>query len=285
MAFVYNPVNLSSENLPLISIITPSYNQGIFIEETIKSVLMQQYLNIEYIVVDGKSNDNTIEILNSYNSDPRFKFICEKDLGQADAINKGWGMCRGEIVAWLCSDDVYCDPLLFDKIIKIFQAHKNVSVVHGRCIFIDAEGKYKYTTSLKELKLDSLMKGINPIYQPSTFIRKNAIDSVGQLRTDLDYLMDFEYWIRLAKNSHEFLAFDMVMAKYRVWENSKTSSSTNNFDKELVQILQMYESIHTERVRRQFEIKRSLSFITNLKRDYEWKFPIIRKILDQFRLN
>jgi glycosyltransferase involved in cell wall biosynthesis len=285
MSIISTSVNSFNNNPPLISIVTPSYNQGMFIKETIESVLTQQYPNIEYVIVDGKSNDNTIEILNSYDSDPRFKFICEEDLGQADAINKGWRICKGEIVAWLCSDDVYCDPFLFERVVNIFQANKNVSIVHGRCIFIDADGEYKYTTSLKRLELKSLMKGINPIYQPSTFIRKSAIDSVGQLRTDLDYLMDFEYWLRLAKNGHEFLASDMVMAKYRVWENSKTSSNTNNFDQELIEILQMYDSVHTERVRRQFELKRKFGFFTKLKRDYEWRFPIIRKILDQLRLN
>jgi glycosyltransferase involved in cell wall biosynthesis len=286
MTCVSNTIDLTNnDDLPLVSIVTPSFNQGAFIDETIKSVLTQKYPNIEYVVVDAESSDNTLDVLKSYNSDSRFRFVCEKDSGQADAINKGWSMCKGEIVSWLCSDDVYCDPLLFDQVIRIFQEHKNISVVHGRSIFIDEGGSYKYTTSLKEMNLDALMKGINPIYQPSTFIRRSAVDSIGQLRTDLNYLMDFEYWLRLATNGHEFMASDMVMSKYRVWANSKTSLSTGKFDQELVQILQMYGSPHVERVKRQFEIKNKFGFLMKIKHDYEWKFPIIRKILDQLRLN
>src|SRR4051794_35419687 len=93
---------------PLVSIVTPSYNQGQFIRETIDSVLSQDYPNLEYWVIDAASTDQTLDVLRDYERDPRFHWISEADRGQSDAINKGWNRCQGSILAWLCSDDLYC---------------------------------------------------------------------------------------------------------------------------------------------------------------------------------
>ena len=109
-------------SLPLVSIITPSYNQGRFIRQTIESVLNQKYPNIEYIIVDGGSSDNTLEIIKEYEG--KIKWISEKDNGQSDAINKGFSMANGEIIAWLNSDDIYLEdaiqkPSIFSRPIRI----------------------------------------------------------------------------------------------------------------------------------------------------------------------
>jgi len=124
---------------PKISIITPSYNQGEFIEETIRSVLLQGYPNLEYIVIDGGSTDNTVQILQKY--EPFLKYISEPDKGQADAINKGLRMATGEIVAYLNSDDVYIQGT-FLKIVKIFESRKDIFMVFGDIIHIDKKSKF-----------------------------------------------------------------------------------------------------------------------------------------------
>src|SRR5260221_9891758 len=126
---------------PLVSIVTPSYNQGKFIRETIESVLTQDYANIEYWVIDGGSTDETLGILQQYENDPRFHWISEPDKGQSDAINKGWSRCRGEIVAWLCSDDVYVEHAIKLQVSYLVD-HPEIGAVYGDVIYVDSEGKF-----------------------------------------------------------------------------------------------------------------------------------------------
>ena len=179
---------------PLVSIITPSFNQGQFIEETILSVLNQGYPHIEYIVIDGGSTDGTLDILQKYKD--RLTCISGPDGGQSDAINKGWRKAQGEIMAWLNSDDRYC-PGAIRKVVEVFKAQPEVDVVYGDNYVIDAHGEIIYRMKACPATIEDLLC-FRIIHQPAVFLRKRVINKIGYLNTDLHYLMDHEYWIRAA---------------------------------------------------------------------------------------
>lgn len=192
---------------PLVSIITPSLNQGQFIEETILSVLNQDYPNIEYLVMDGGSTDNTLDILKKYEG--RLTYVSEKDAGQSDAINNGWRKARGEIVAWLNSDDTYC-PGAVRKAVEGFERHPEAGIVYGDCYGINAEGTIIRRLRLPDIDLSALLC-YTIIHQPAVFIRKSVTEAVGLLDTRLQGLMDHDLWIRSAfqfpfHHVREFLA-------------------------------------------------------------------------------
>jgi glycosyltransferase involved in cell wall biosynthesis len=202
---------------PLVSIITPSYNQGKFIEETIRSVLSQDYPNIEYIVVDGGSTDNTLEILKKYEG--RLRWISEKDRGQSDAINKGFGMAKGEILAWLNSDDTYL-PGAITKVVDFLDAHPRTRVVYGRSYYTDIEGKAigEYPVGPFDYRRLAVF---NFISQPSVFFRRSAWNAVKWIDESLNYTMDYDLWIRMAKGG----GFDYIedfLSTYRLHVESKT---------------------------------------------------------------
>lgn len=188
--------------IPKISIITPTLNQAKFIESTIKSVQEQDYSNLEHIIVDGGSTDETLSILERYEG--KIRWISEKDKGQADAVNKGFRKATGEIIGWLNSDDLYL-PCTLWKVARFFQDHPEVNWLYGGCRIIDEEGREirKWITQYKNLlrRRFSYKKLLleNFISQPSVFFRRNVIDAVGLLDVNRFYVMDYEYWLRLAR--------------------------------------------------------------------------------------
>jgi len=164
-------------NLPLVTIVTPSLNQGRFIEETILSVLNQDYPNIEYLIVDGGSTDSTLGILKKYSD--RLTWISEQDSGQSNAINKGFKMANGEIVAWLNSDDLY-EPGAVIKAVACFTAMQEVMLVYGGANFINEDGKIiaKFEHS-RPHDLWVLVNELDYVLPPTAFIRKSALEVVG----------------------------------------------------------------------------------------------------------
>lgn len=206
---------------PLVTVVTPSFNQGRFIRETIDSVLNQDYPNVEYIVVDGDSTDDTPAIVRPYLN--RLTFISEPDFGQSHAINKGFAMARGSIVAWLNSDDIYM-PGAISAAVDAFQWHRNAAVVYGEGYQIDEEGNIKqcfpYTQHFDRWKL---VNASDYILQQATFFRKSALEAVGPLREDLNYVMDWELLIRLAKR-FEFVRLENFLGALREYEAAKTST-------------------------------------------------------------
>lgn len=180
-----------------ISIVTPSYNQGGFIERTIQSVLAQDYLNLEYIIIDGGSTDDTVDIIKKYDNRIAY-WVSEPDKGQADAINKGFKMATGGIVAWLNSDDTY-EPEAVKTISEVFKCPE-IDLIYGDCNIVDKEdkiigkmdgGDFRYKKNLFNL--------ICTIPQPATFFRRKILNEIGYLDTSLNLSMDFEYWIRASK--------------------------------------------------------------------------------------
>lgn len=213
-----------------ISIITPSYNQARFIERTIQSVLNQDYKNVEYIVMDGGSDDGTLEILKKY--DGKIIWKSEKDNGQSDAINKGLRMATGDIVAYLNSDDTY-EPGALKKIADFFEnppaGGPDKKWAFGKCRIINENDQEirKSITFYKNIFLKRYSYGKllaeNFICQPAVFWKKELLDEIGYFNDQEHFCMDYEYWLRIGK-MYEPGFIDDYLANFRYYANSKSGS-------------------------------------------------------------
>ena len=228
-------VKYEHDEMPLVSIITPSYNQGPFIRETIESVLNQDYPNIEYIVMDGGSTDETVEILKSYGS--RINWKSEKDDGQADAVNKGIGIAKGSIIGWLNSDDTYL-PGAVSRIVEYLKSHPNTDLVYGEGYYIDKESNVteRYLTE----KFDkSRLAEQCIICQPTAFFTKKIIEEAQYLNKDLQLCMDYELWIRIAQIGKISYIPDYI-ATSRMYEENKTLSRRQEVYSEICNVIKKY---------------------------------------------
>lgn len=214
--------------LPLISIVTPSYNQAQFIRATIDSVLSQDYPNIEYFVIDGGSTDGTLEILKSYGK--KFTWVSEKDAGQTDAINKGLRMAKGDVLAYLNSDDIYLPGTL--KKVGEYYARTSADWITGDCLTIDEQGKPSKSNWLISGYKRFLMAIYSPLTlriadsmlpQPSTFWSRKAWSKVGEFNPKYHYVMDYDYWLRMSKY---FKPQDLKvpLSGFRFQDNSKSQT-------------------------------------------------------------
>jgi len=222
--------------LPKISIITPSFNQGQFLEETIASVLDQQYPNLEYIIVDGGSTDNSVSIIKKYESKINY-WVSEKDSGQSEAINKGFSRASGEIVSWLCSDDLYL-PGTLNKVAELFTANPDAVMIHGRSILFDERGKETIKGADKE-ELDLRYFTVIPFPQPSSFFRKKLISEQGLLREDLHFAMDYDLLVRAALG-YKIIPVEDIFSRYRLHKDSKTTSQIKSFAKEWIKVFSKF---------------------------------------------
>ncbi len=215
---------------PKISIITPSYNQGQFIEETILSVINQNYPDLEYIIIDGGSTDNTLDIIKKYEKYITY-WISEPDSGQSDAINKGLKIASGEIVNWLNSDDYY-EPNILTKVAKEFE-NNNINIVSGRGRLFQLNQTVGYTKGV-DIYPYNLAKTIGWLRmdQPETFYRSSAIKKMGHLNTSLNYLMDRDWWLKylLIYGVNGISSISDVLVNFRLHEDSKTISQKEGFD-------------------------------------------------------
>lgn len=214
-------------NWPKISIITPSYNQGQFIEETIRSVIMQNYPNLEYIIIDGGSTDNTVEIIKKYESWITY-WISERDHGQSEAINKGFRKCTGDIIYWLNSDDCLKQKALYHVALNYNKGYK---IIHGKVDFTDKDGNLIRILNHKTFSHKSLLKPWVSTYVPSQsgiFFASSLICEDWLVREDLNFCMDYELWLRISDKANVFHIGNRL-ATYRLHDTSKTGES-NNFD-------------------------------------------------------
>lgn len=186
---------MASNSLPLVSIITPSYNQAAYLENTIQSVLAQDYPNIEYIVVDGASTDSSPEIIKRYSSQLAY-WVSEKDLGQADAINKGIEKAHGKYITWLNSDDIYL-PGAVSQAVHHLQKNPSLGFVYGDAISIDVDGRPLNRLSFAEWGLEELVR-FRIICQPAVFMRRDILEQAGRLELGYHFLLDHQLWIKLA---------------------------------------------------------------------------------------
>lgn len=212
---------------PRISIVTPSYNQGQFIEETIRSVLLQGYPNLEYIIIDGGSTDNSVEIIKKY--EPWLAYwVSEKDRGQSHAINKGWERATGEIYAYLCSDDFYF-PDSLHKIALAFSSSVDFGIVVGGIASADENsyiGKVRNPKLPMSAPVDLTL--LDPdswnLPQASAFFSKKILSEIGMwVREDLHYTMDRELFYRAVRKSN-LIILEQALATFRHHPNSKTTA-------------------------------------------------------------
>lgn len=183
--------------LPTVSIVVPSYNQGKFIQETIDSILNQNYRPIEIYVVDGASTDETLDVLNSYEHVPELTWISEPDKGVVDAVNKGFLQVQGDIVGIQSSDDVYL-PGAITQIVQAFLQDKALGLVYGDTIKVDADGKELLKQSVAPYTLENFLLGRTWIPQPSAFFRRDLLDICGGWDDRVSYAADTDLWLRMA---------------------------------------------------------------------------------------
>ena len=222
-----NRMNGGSE-WPRVSVVTPSFNQGAFLEETIRSVLLQGYPDLEYIVIDGGSTDNSVEIIRKY--EPWLVYwVSEKDRGQSDAINKGFKRVTGDIIAWLNSDDYY-EQGVFRRVIQEFLTNSGHTVVMGNARAFGMGREYIREETEPQLYpllfhcplVQRKMPNVMPC-QPAMFFRRKVVDTLGPLDIHLVYSMDYDYWIRALVEGFRFHHVSQTWAHYRFHPQSKGS--------------------------------------------------------------
>jgi len=230
-------------DLPLVSIVTPCFNQGRYIEKTILSVLEQHYPNIEYILMDGSSGDESLDVIQKYSA--RLSYWESKpDRGQADAINKGLQRAKGQILGWLNSDDILL-PSTVRTIIETFCVRPEVDVIYGRLERIDASGQVVPTPILPKDRITfgkEYVIGECVVNQPGCFWRREIMEKVGLLDERLVYSMDYDYWIRMALAGAKFHKLPQVVARFRLSESSKTATQSAAMAREQLGVLEKYLS-------------------------------------------
>lgn len=212
-----------------ITVVTPSYNQGKYIKRTIESVLTQGIEDLEYIVMDGGSTDETVDILKTYGD--RIIWKSEKDKGQTDAVNKGIRMASGDIIGWLNSDDIYY-PGAIAKVMEVFEKHPEINVVYGNANHIREDDSFIEEYYTEDFNYERL-KDICFICQPSLFFRKEMVDKYGYLDDRLQYCMDYDYWLRLGKGE-KFYRLNELIAGSRLYDDNKTLGARRKVHEEML---------------------------------------------------
>ena len=219
---------------PRVSIVTPSYNQAQFLEETIRSVLLQGYPDLEYFVMDGGSTDESAQIIQKY--EPWLAgWVSEKDNGQADAINKGVAQSEGEIIGWLNSDDLYCSDAI-RIVVNYFNAHPEVDMIYGSIDRVDSNGRFIRQVVPLDYSFKKLLSNQLVIPQPATFFRRNCFENVGGLDASFFHAMDFNLWVKIGMN-YSTHRVEHVLARFRTHADAKSVAYSYTVGPELLKTL------------------------------------------------
>ena len=223
---------------PLISIVTPSFNQAHYLEATIQSVLSQGYAPIEYILIDGASTDGSVDIIRKHKD--RFAYwVSEKDNGQAEAINKGLVRAKGEIVAWLNSDDYYL-PNTISEVVKAFEENPDILMVYGDVLAVDEQGQTINVLKYRQLSFEDLLC-FQIVGQPSVFFRRAALEKAGLLDASLHFLLDHHLWMRIAQQG-KILHVPQTWSAARYHAEAKNRAKAAQFGREAFRILDWVKS-------------------------------------------
>lgn len=226
---------IAMRQTPLVSIITPSYNQARFLPETIQSVLSQDYPDKEYLIVDGGSTDGSLDIIQQHASQLAW-WISEPDQGQTDALNKGFAHAKGEIFAWLNSDDTY-QPDAISQAVQLLLAHPEVSMVYGDANLIDEKGSIIGRFPARQTDLQRLLRGSVHIPQQTTFFWARLWKQVGPLDPTFHFAMDYDLWVRLAKLA-PLLYVPHLLANFRLHGEGKSVTMDDRCYPEMIRVYQ-----------------------------------------------
>ncbi|NOH00680.1 MAG: glycosyltransferase [Chloroflexi bacterium] len=236
-------------SLPLVSIVTPSFNQAHFLEATIRSVLEQDYPNIEYIVIDGGSTDGSVDVIKKYASafaqtavpgGERLRrsihyWVSEPDKGQTDAINKGFAKAAGEILAWLNSDDTY-NPNAVSEAVNFLAANPDVAMVYADCNFINEDGRVIGKFASRQTDYQKLRRGYVHIPQQTMFFRAKYWKELGPLDPTFYFAMDYDLWVRIARRAPIKYLPGRTWANFRIHTSSKTHINDERGWKEMLRV-------------------------------------------------
>lgn len=276
--------SIMNSELPMISIVIPSFNQGIFIENTLKSIIGQSYKNYEIIVMDGGSSDQTVEILKKYDKYIKY-WVSEPDQGQADAIKKGFNLASGNVFSWLNSDDIYLPETL--QIIADTFKNNLADIVYGNKLIIDQDNKVIahriLTKFLPPPILQNYKYGGFGIYQPAAFWSREIYFKSGGVDSSFKFCMDNDLFISFVVSSARFFYVNQFLAGFRIHGSSKTSVLRNVAAEELIQIEKRY-NIDSKSIR--CRLRRStnrLYRVLMLLLAGHFGYIIYKKYFDQFK--
>lgn len=223
-----------NSNNPLVTIVTPSFNQARYLEDTIRSVLEQDYPQLEYIIIDGASTDGSVDLIRKY-ADRLAWWVSEKDSGQAEAINKGLARATGEIVAWLNSDDSYL-PGAVSAAVSAFNENPDAVLVYGNMLAVDEHGETLNVLRYDQLNLEDLVC-FQIIGQPAVFFRRETLEKAGSLDASYHFLLDHHLWLRIALQGR-MLHVDEIWAAARYHAEAKNRARAAEFGREAFRILE-----------------------------------------------
>jgi glycosyltransferase involved in cell wall biosynthesis len=252
---------------PRVSVVTPSYNQAEFIEQTIRSVLLQGYPDLEYIIIDGGSTDGSLEIIGKY--EPWLAYwVSEPDRGQTDAINKGWARATGEVLAYINSDDYYLERAVAAAV-EGFRTNPRAGMVYGTAIVVDETGKELRVWEARPFDLKVMLTEGSIVPQPATFFSRNALKRVGYLDEQWHMIMDYELCIRIGMRFPAVFV-PGVLARFRDHSHSKTRT---RFEATATELIHFVASFSPEQVSAQD--LRVIKRATASRVYYEWSLAYV----------
>jgi glycosyltransferase involved in cell wall biosynthesis len=220
--------------MPLVSIVTPSFNQARYLESTIRSMLGQEYPRLEYIIVDGGSTDGSVEVIKKYEGQLAW-WVSEKDRGQTDAINKGFLQAGGEIFAWLNSDDTY-EPGAVGEAVRFLIEHPEVAMVYSDCNYIDEEGRVIGRFPAAQTDYRRLRQGYVHIPQQTMFFRAHYWKELGPLDPSFYFAMDYDLWTRIAARAPLRYIPGQTWANFRLHGTGKTMAADDRCWPEMLRV-------------------------------------------------
>jgi len=231
---------LGTVDWPRITVVTPSYNQGQFLEATIRSILLQGYPNLEYMIIDGGSTDNSVEIIQKYDKFLAY-WVSESDRGQTHAINKGFRRATGALIAWQNSDDFYSPHALFAAAKAVLEFPEK-SVLHGYVNFVDEDGKFQFAQGVGDFEFEKMLPWAC-LFNQSTFFQRNIFEDGYFLNESRQHLMDYDFFWRLALSRYSFQYVPDLVGNQRLHAQAKGSTQGDVADREFLEI---YQSLYRE---------------------------------------
>ncbi|MBE9241024.1 glycosyltransferase family 2 protein [Synechocystis salina] len=231
------------QNCPKISVVTPSFNQSKYIEKTIQSVLLQEYQNIEYIIMDGGSSDGSVDIIKKYES--RLKYWqSQSDKGQADAISQGFKLATGDIFAWINSDDFYCQNS-FQKVAKTFIKYPSLGLIYGDSFLVNEQAELTRALIASPMNYKQWLYGTSSVFQGSVFFSRFAYESVCGIDSTLEYAMEYKLFFNIAKQ-FQTVHIPEFLACFRQQPRQKSATISHIGLSEFKNILLELENLNTE---------------------------------------